>query len=129
MKARAEKLGISHAVRFLGNRNDVADLYSAMDVFFMPSRFEGLPISCIEAQATGFPCILSSVITKTVVFTNLIEYIPLKKPDAYWAERIVAAAKGGERRSHNRELCESCFCNESAGEKLKNYYEGVARHE
>ena len=50
IKKYVEKLGLSEQVRFLGNRADVDELYQAMDVFVMPSLFEGLPVVGVEAQ-------------------------------------------------------------------------------
>ena len=123
MQSYAKKLGIENQVSFLGNRNDVPDLYQAMDIFFMPSKFEGLPISCIEAQATGLPCILSDVITKNVAYTELVEYLSLSESDSCWAEHILRIAnKRTIRHGYMNELNKSLFNNEEAGERLKQYY-------
>lgn len=59
---RASELGISNSVRFLGVRSDVPDLMQAMDVFLMPSLYEGLPLVLVEAQAAGLPCVISDSI-------------------------------------------------------------------
>lgn len=59
IKKYVEKLGLSEQVRFLGNRADVDELYQAMDVFVMPSLFEGLPVVGVEAQFSGLSCIFS----------------------------------------------------------------------
>ena len=50
-----EELELNDSVLFLGNRNDVPRLLMAMDVFCMPSLYEGFPITSVEAQATGLP--------------------------------------------------------------------------
>ena len=42
LRAYVEKKGLGKVVSFLGSRDDVQDLYQAMDVFFLPSLFEGL---------------------------------------------------------------------------------------
>lgn len=47
-----------------GSRRDVTDLYNAMDVFCLPSLFEGLPVALMEAQAVGLPCVISDTITR-----------------------------------------------------------------
>lgn len=62
-------------VLFLGLRNDVPALLSAMDVMVMPSRFEGLPVTLVEAQMASLPCVVSSNITKEAKFTDIIQYI------------------------------------------------------
>ena len=59
---QAADLGISDSVKFLGVRSDVPDLMQAMDVFLMPSLYEGLPLVLVEAQAAGLPCVLSDSI-------------------------------------------------------------------
>lgn len=59
---RARELGIADSVRFLGVRSDVPDLMQAMDVFLMPSHYEGLPLVLVEAQASGLPCVISESI-------------------------------------------------------------------
>lgn len=56
------KLGVASSVIFFGKSNHTADLYNAMDIFLLPSLFEGLSIVLIEAQANGLPCVVSSVV-------------------------------------------------------------------
>ena len=57
----AQELGVADRVRFLGHRSDVADLLAACDVFVLPSLFEGLPLSVLEAMAAGKPVIATCV--------------------------------------------------------------------
>ena len=59
LEALADKLEVSRRVVFLGFRQDVADLLSACDLFCLPSKREGLPVSLIEAMAAGTPCLAS----------------------------------------------------------------------
>ncbi len=67
--------GISEHVMFLGIRNDVPALLSAMDVLVMPSRFEGLPVTMVEAQMASLPCVVSSNITQEAKFTENVVYV------------------------------------------------------
>lgn len=55
LKNKADSLGISEKVRFLGVRSDIPDILSAMDVMIFPSLHEGAPFALIEAQAAGLP--------------------------------------------------------------------------
>lgn len=66
----AKQEGVFDRCIFYGNSNNVAYLLNAMDIFIMPSRFEGLPVSAVEAQATGLPCCFSKKITREVALTN-----------------------------------------------------------
>lgn len=63
-QAYCEQLGISDSVMFLGVRSDIGELLSAMDIFLLPSRFEGLALIMIEAQANGIPAVCSPFVTK-----------------------------------------------------------------
>ena len=58
-----EEYGLTDNVIFYGESENVLSLMQAMDVFILPSRFEGLPCVLIEAQALGLPCIVSSTVS------------------------------------------------------------------
>ena len=72
-----QNLGLSGAVLLLGNRSDTADLYSAMDLFVLPSLYEGLPVVGIEAQAAGLPCLFSDHISKESKILESAVFIPM----------------------------------------------------
>lgn len=61
LQSLARDLGIEDRVRFLGHRSDVADLLGTCDVFVLPSLYEGLPLSVLEAMAAGKPIVATSV--------------------------------------------------------------------
>lgn len=81
-------LGISDYVYFLGIRNDIPDLMMSMDLFLMPSLFEGLPFVLIEAQASGLPILASDIITHEVAVSPFCHFENLKKTAKTWADRI-----------------------------------------
>ena len=83
-------LGLEQSVIFTGVRSDIPQLLSAMDVFVMPSLFEGMPNTVIEAQATGLPCVIADTITREANITGLVEYLPLEAPQI-WAQKALAA--------------------------------------
>jgi glycosyltransferase involved in cell wall biosynthesis len=84
--------GLGGRVFFAGERNDVPDVMcGAMDVFLLPSLFEGLPMVGIEAQAAGLPCVFSTLVTREIsVVPPLTRYLPLGDP-ASWATAVLAA--------------------------------------
>lgn len=86
--AYAEQLGITSRVLFLGLRSDVADILQAIDVVVMPSKYEGLPVSLIEAQAAGLPCVLSNGISSEVDVTGRCLFLSLDDSYASWCDAI-----------------------------------------
>jgi glycosyltransferase involved in cell wall biosynthesis len=55
------QLGMADRFHLLGHRSDVCDLYAAADLFVLPSHFEGMPLTIMEAMARGLPVIASAV--------------------------------------------------------------------
>ena len=90
MQAKAQTLGIAKHVRFLGVRSDVADLMQAMDVFVFPSLYEGLPVTMVEAQAAGLPCLISDKVPSECILSDgLVDVLPLAADPEAWAEKIL----------------------------------------
>jgi len=84
------KLNLQDKIIFLGNRNDVNELYQAMDVFVLPSLYEGLPVVLVETQISGLPSIISDRITKETKFTDLVNFLQINKNPVIWAEKILS---------------------------------------
>lgn len=88
VKADSVKLGISNNVIFLGQRNDVADLYQVFDVVCLPSLYEGLPVVGVECQISCTPILVSDAVTHEARFTSLMQFMSLDDSPKAWAERI-----------------------------------------
>lgn len=108
------------SVRFLGIRKDVPQLLQAADVFVFPSLFEGLPVTMIEAQATGLPCIMSDTITDECIVTDLVTRLPITDPNA-WAEEILKK-RDAVRTNRLTEIQAAGYDITSAAEKLQRFY-------
>jgi glycosyltransferase involved in cell wall biosynthesis len=61
LERQVVQLGLSSRVSFLGSRRDLGDLLSAMDIFVLPSLWEGLPLSLVLAMGAGLPVVSTSV--------------------------------------------------------------------
>lgn len=88
LKQKAQKLGIAQAVNFLGDCSDVASLLTTVDVLCLPSLFEGLSISLIEAQSSGTPCVVSDRVPKEVDITGTVTFLPLEESLSTWASAL-----------------------------------------
>ena len=102
IKTKVKNLGLSEAVIFYGATNEMHNMWQVIDVFCMPSYNEGMPVTGIEAQTSGLPCIFSDGITREVGITTNREFISLKKSPTYWAERILRYQ--GQKRSSCRDI-------------------------
>ena len=97
LEAKAVELGVEDEVLFLGHRDDVSRLLMAFDLFAMPSRFEGLGMAAVEAQAAGLPCLLSDAFPKAAAITGDVSFLAPEDPDL-WAERMLDVLESLEDR-------------------------------
>jgi glycosyltransferase involved in cell wall biosynthesis len=113
-KERANELGITDKVMFLGVRHDIPELFQAVDILILPSKYEGMPNAVIEAQATGLPCLVSDTVTPEANVTGLVSYLPLKEEE--WLKNLTNATIKDAR------LDESCKMR-AAGYDIKDVVE------
>ena len=99
LESLIEELGLKERVIMTGNVRNVPDYLSAMDVFAFPSLFEGMPLSIVEVQANGLPCVLSSGVPKDVYLSDLITPLSLNDPEQ-WAEKICFARRNKPEQYH-----------------------------
>ena len=122
MQLKAQELGITERVRFLGVRSDVSDLMQAMDVFVFPSLYEGLPVTMVEAQAAGLPCIISDKVPPECVLTDgLVDIMPLSAKPEIWAEKILEK-RSTQRTNHCGEITAQGFDITTEAIKLQKFY-------
>jgi len=121
VEQQVEHLGIADRVIFAGERSDIPRLMqAAMDVFVLPSLYEGLPLVGIEAQAAGLPTILSDTITEEIdVDRSLIRRLSLLQPASVWAETAIAdrAVMNSRNRAGALALVEQSHFNIQRGVK------------
>lgn len=124
IQEKVKNLGLEDSVIFTGVRSDVAELMQAMDVFVFPSLYEGLPLSIVEAQAAGLPCLISDGVPKECEITDLVRQIPLSSGAEAWAKTAIEAAKV-ERRNTYQDICNAGFDIENNTRQLENYYQQI----
>lgn len=118
----AKRLDLQQNVIFTGIRSDVSKLLQVMDVFVLPSISEGLPVTLIEAQASGLPCLVSDVVTKEVAITELVTFLPLTKSPEIWAEKMLTLTEGSERRNMRSEIIKKGYDVNTTSEWITNFY-------
>lgn len=119
LEGYAYKIGVGNDVIFTGARNDVHILLNAMDVFLLPSLWEGLPVVCIEAQANGLPCIVSSSVSDEAQITKSFQ-----KMENYDVNCWIKTILSKENRNCNaaKEIMQSGYdIRHSASELMKIY--------
>ncbi len=102
VKAKAKEYGIEEHTRFLGMRSDVPDILQAADAFVLPSLFEGLPVTGIEAQASGLHCVVSDGVTHEMNAIDMVEYLSLSDPLEKWSEYLINAATQPRQDTYER---------------------------
>lgn len=121
-RMQAQTLGIADQVRFLGIRGDVAELMQVMDVFVFPSLYEGLPVTMVEAQAAGLPCLISDRVPTECILTNgLVDILPLSAAPDVWAEKILEK-RSIPRIDRRAEIAAHGFDITAEAVKLQEFY-------
>ncbi|MCD8208981.1 MAG: glycosyltransferase, partial [Bacteroidales bacterium] len=90
IQRKAEELQLADKVVFVGTTDEVQNYMSAMDIYVMPSLFEGLSLVFIEAQTSGLYCLASKNISPETKVCNRMEFLPLEESVAQWKEWILS---------------------------------------
>jgi glycosyltransferase involved in cell wall biosynthesis len=99
-----------------------------MDVFFLPSKGEGFGLACIEAEASGLPCVVSDKFPPEVNITGDVQFIPLEEDINKWADAIIASLeKNIDRSNGNKILRESRYSRAGSGSMLTDFYEELIK--
>lgn len=125
IEEKVRDLNLIENVRFLGVRDDVQDLYNAMDLFILPSHYEGLGMVGVEAQANGLNVLASTAVPYEMKFTNLVQFEDLKNDTSKWSDRIIQIYYNSHMTRNNRGapiFYQSKFDISVQAKKLVNYY-------
>lgn len=119
-------MGLADSVVFYGATDEMYKMWQAIDVFCMPSHNEGMPVTGIEAQTSGLPCVFSDAITKEVGITQNTEFISLQQTPDFWAERILRY-QNYERSSCREVLAKAGYDIQQAADMVQKLYLEVAQ--
>ena len=94
-----------------------------MDSFFLPSKGEGFGMACVEAEAAGLPCVVSSNFPTEVNITGNVEFVPLDKEIGIWADAVIKSLeKQTDRIAANKILRDSRYSKAGSGNVLTEFY-------
>ena len=119
---KAKEYGIAENVVLLGNRNDVNELMQVMDVFALPSLYEGVPLVLIEAQASGLPCVISDRVSKeSIIVDSLVDVKQLSQSESEWAD-LVLTKVNHRRKDYSSEMREAGYDIITSSQLLQDFY-------
>lgn len=121
LEQKIRDMGLENHVIMTGNVTNVADYLSAMDVFVFPSLFEGTPLSILEVQANGLPCVISDSVPPDVFLADLIHPLSLQAPKDTWVDMILNQRRT-DTQHYNQQLRGSDYAVETAMEKIYRIY-------
>ena len=116
-----EQLGMTAHIRCLGWSERISEYLQAMDGFCLPSKFEGLPISVVEAQAAGLKCLVSDTVTRETDLTGLITFLPLE--EEIWTESIADLKADGDRQWMDEAFDQAAYSMEASCQRLTSLYD------
>lgn len=118
---KIREYNLSDKVIFTGNVSNVSNYLSAIDILIMPSFFEGLPLTAIEAQANGLNCVLSDTITEEVALTNLVSFLSIDDNVNNWVNKLLSITSDNSKRINYY------FLMKSSGYDLSNVEENLKK--
>ena len=125
IESKVAELNIDGSVIFAGIVTNVNEYLMAMDALVFPSHFEGLPVSIVEAQATGLPVLMSDSITKEVIVTNIVKTKSLKSSASDWADSLLET-KVDCRERYNKVVGDTYFNMRTSIQQIMSIYNSLA---
>ena len=123
MRAAAARRGLTDRVIFAGVQSDVPAYMNAFDLFLLPSNFEGSPVTLVEAQGCGVPCLASTNVPNDGAVTDLVHFLPLDAPLNQWAATANGIAGQGDHADHWAELSAAGYELHTAAARMEQLYD------
>jgi glycosyltransferase involved in cell wall biosynthesis len=125
---KIEMLNLSDSVLILDEVYNINEIMQSFDLFVLPSKWEGLGIVLIEAQAVGIPCIVSESIVEEAKITDLVHTVSLKKGPKEWADKVLNLITS-DKKDYREELIDSGYDIRITSNFLENVYSGETKDE
>lgn len=123
IKQKISDLNLDDSVYMIGVRQDIPELLMAADVFVLPSIFEGFPVSIIEAQATGIPCLYSNNVTSLAKITKNTQQIDIGLD--IWASEIINMFELKRDYDANNTISQSEYNIRNVANRLCTIYKSI----
>lgn len=123
IEGKIRELGLQDSVILMGMRSDVSHMLMAMDCFLFPSKWEGLPVTVVEAQAAGLPCFVSDTVTKDVGISELVTYLPIDEGAEVWSNAVLSSDLS--RKDVSKEIIKAGFDIGTSVAWLSEFYERI----
>ena len=120
IKRKVKDMKFERDVIFLGQRDDVNNLYNTMDCLVMPSLYEGFPFVLVEAQINGLKCIVSDVISRDVNVSGKVKFLPLDEREK-WIEEITMCSQNRETTTQDKNFIKDYDLSEET-KRIEQYY-------
>ena len=128
LEVSIDSMGLQNECILLGKKSDVENWYAAMDLFFLPSKFEGLGIVFLEAQCTGLPCLGSTNVPVETEVTDLMYRLDLGKSAEQWAIEMKKISETKlKRHSRAQEFIDAGYTHEATKNDLVEYYNSLIK--
>lgn len=128
IKETVKRKGLSDTVFFVGSATNTSDFYQAMDIFVLPSLFEGLPLVLVEAQASDLPCIVASTVDKRSRIKDDFLFLSLDDDKCYWAKMALTFANHVRTNDEISKITNAGYSIENEAIKLQNLYLSAMRN-
>jgi len=128
LEKQAARLGIADKVLFYGVCDHVERLLWAMDAFVLPSRFEGAPVTSIEAQSAGLPCLFSDAITKECQIGKSVSFLSLDASPQKWAQAVLQMKAIGNRAESAAAVYAAGFDAAYVSKQIEDFYRKAGAH-
>lgn len=122
VKEKVKKFKLEDSVMFLGQRNDINELYQVFDIFLFPSLYEGLGMVLIEAQCSGLPCLASTEVPSIAKVTENLDFIDLDCAPEIWATFVLNSVNKTDRKSYIEQISDKGYNIKVENKKLESYY-------